>query len=343
LTQKAASAAEPENHYPTGGFLMQFNNIGAIATLVMAGVTLSLTSIQPAQAVTTRLFGLTDSNSLVVFDPSNPTQTRTVSISGINGTLVGIDFRPADGKLYGVTNTRIYRIDPTTGISTEIAQNPATPFLLDGSAFGVDFNPNPDRLRIVSNTEQNSRLNPNNNGGLAGTDTPLAYAATDTNVGQNPNIAAEAYTNSFLPSLDPTRRTTLYGIDSDLDVLVRQGGLNFLGSDPASAPSPNSGQLFTVGQLKADFGPVGGFDILSTLDSTGSNVDTAFAASGSTAYTINLQTGEATTLGTVGDGSANLVGLAAASVHEPSSISALICLSVLGLVVRRRDRTQIKN
>ena len=79
---------------------------------------------------------------------------------------------------------------------------------------------------------------------------------------------------------------------------------------------PNDGTLLTVGPLGVDFGPLGGFDIIT--DSSG--VDSAFAVSGSTVYTINLETGAATTLGAIGDGSVNLAGLAAiGAVNTPEA------------------------
>ena len=49
---------------------------------------------------------------------------------------------------------------------------PVFPTLLSGTRFGVDFNPMVDRLRVVSDAEQNLRINPNN-GAIAGVDTAL--------------------------------------------------------------------------------------------------------------------------------------------------------------------------
>ncbi|HEY9657765.1 MAG TPA: DUF4394 domain-containing protein, partial [Allocoleopsis sp.] len=158
--------------------------------------------------------------------------------------------------------------------------NPA----LTGTAAGFDFNPVVDRLRLVSDTDDNLRLEPTG-GTLAGTDTKLAYAATDPRVGTNPNVTAAAYTNNFAG----TATTTLYGIDTTLDTLVRQGDLN------GSPISPNTGSLFTVGALGVDFAAGAGFDILT--DS--SNTNTAYAISGTTLYSINLTTGGATSLGGV--------------------------------------------
>ena len=110
----------------------------------------------------------------------------------------------------------------------------------------------PDLIRLVSDGDQDLRLNPNT-GAVAGTDGTLAYAAGDPNAGANPNIVGSAYTNSFLG----TKMTTLYGIDSGLGALVTQGSV---GGAPVS---PNTGQLFTVGSLGVGTSGTVGFDIAS--------------------------------------------------------------------------------
>lgn len=315
------------------------NNRGAFLT-ALAGVTVFnlLGVVTTADAATIELIGLSDNNTLVSFSGSDLSNTTNIGITGLQAgeTLVGIDFRPADGQLFGVsTANRIFTINPTTGLASLVSTNP-TSFTLNGTSFGVDFNPNPDRIRVVSDADQNLRLNPNT-GGIAinpnetpAVDGMLSYAAGDPNSSNNPNIVAEAYTNSFAPSPDATRRTTLYGIDSNLDILVTQGSVNFLTGDPAPAVSPNTGQLFTVGSLGIDFNLAGGFDILTT-----NGVNTAFAASGSTLYNINLSNGAATSLGTIGNGSSNIVGLTARSVPEPSTVTSLLGFGILVLLGSR--------
>lgn len=265
-----------------------------------------------------RLFGLTDQNTIVSFDPSRLNQASSVAVTGVEGILIGLDVRPANGLIYGITDTNnLYTIDPATGSATFVSTL-NLPFEA-GQQSGVDFNPVPDRLRLVGNDEENLRANVDN-GAVADTDpntpgiqpdTTLAYAATDPNFGVNPNITGAAYTNSFAPSPDSNRRTTLYEIDSNLDVLVRQGGLNF----PDNQPSPNGGQLFTVGSLGVDFGSATGFDIFSPAN----GINVAYAVSGSTLYSLDLSTGAATSLGEVGNGSFNFVGLAASTVQFGSS------------------------
>jgi hypothetical protein len=143
---------------------------------------------------------------------------------------------------------------------------------LAGTAFGVDFNPVPDRLRIVSDTGQNLRVNVDTGGVTV--DGALAYAAGDTNAGQSPQIAAAGYTNAVAGRV--ATATVLYDIDFAKDILVRQ--------DP-----PNNGTLVTVGPLGVDFGSGSDLDIFSpTL---------AYATNANSLYAINLTTGAATLVG----------------------------------------------
>ena len=118
-------------------------------------------------------------NELIRFHSATPgTILGTATISGLQPgeQLVGIDMRPADGQLYGVGSTsRLYLLNAITGAATQIG--PVFPTLLSGTRFGVDFNPMVDRLRIVSDAEQNLRINPNN-GAIAGVDTALNPAGT---------------------------------------------------------------------------------------------------------------------------------------------------------------------
>lgn len=263
---------------------MRFISYGAFFTLALAAVMITAGIVHARNA---NLIGLSEDNTLVVFASDRPSETRRVKVTEVSGTLLGIDSRPANGLLYGVTNANnIYTIDPATGASMLVC---TLTVAFDGALrSGVDFNPQSDRLRLVSNNGQNLRVHADI--GAAATDGALAYAPTDRHFGKKPTITATAYTNSVADA--PYTKT--FDIDSDLDVLVLQ--------EP-----PNDGVLVTVGPLGIDFGPLGGFDIITD----GSGVDSTFAASGSTLYAINLETGAATVLGTIGDGSVNLIGLAA--------------------------------
>lgn len=243
----------------------------------------------PVSAAT--LYALTSNARLVRFESGAPgILTNDVSITGIatGDRLAGIDFRPANGQLYGVTvGSRVYTINPLSGNATQVGANTFTP-AASGTVFGVDFNPVPDRLRFVSNTGQNLRLQPDT-GAVAATDTNIAYAAGDANSGTTPALAEVAYTNSF----SGATLTSLFAIDTANSSLVR------VGSPDGTPVSPNSGMLTTVGKLGPGIvSSALGFDI--------SRFGQAFAAfqpmsaNSSSLYTIDLTTGAATSLGAIG-------------------------------------------
>jgi hypothetical protein len=112
------------------------------------------------------IIALTADQHLVCFKEFNPGFTRTIGriseLTGGDTALVGIDFRVQDGNLYGVGNGGgVYRINRNTAAATFV--NSLT-VPLDGTVFGVDFNPAADRLRIISDTGQNLRHNVNAGG-----------------------------------------------------------------------------------------------------------------------------------------------------------------------------------
>jgi hypothetical protein len=250
------------------------------------------------------VFGLDPANRIFFFDSATPGAITFLHggsmISGLpdGEMLLGIDLRPvatgaADASLNGIlyalgSTNRLYTIDVSTGTATPVGT--AGSFTLSGSEFGMDFNPAADRLRVVSELDQNLRLN-TSNGALANVDTPLSYLSGDVNFGMNPNVVGAAYTNNF----GGATVTTLYGIDSNLDVLVRQGGVD-------GSPSPNGGQLTTLGALGVNTINYVGFDIsgisgtaYASLTSRVGPLDTS-----SDFYRINLSTGAATLIGSIG-------------------------------------------
>jgi len=229
------------------------------------------------------LYGVDVNNNLIRFGSLDPqTITNTNAISGLqNGeTILAIDFRPADGQLYALGSfSTIYMIDT---VYANALQKGIASFIpnMNGTSFGFDVNPVPDRLRLHSNTEQDLRLNPDN-GVTAGRDSSLAYAAGDVYSGLNPNIVGTAYTNSIAGAI----LTTLYAIDSNLDVLV-------------TLPAPNNGQMLTVGSLGVNTSDLVGFDI-SGRDGAAFAVLTVKPNIGSL-YFIDLPTGAATYIGDMG-------------------------------------------
>ena len=249
------------------------------------------------------LVGVTSADELVTFDSATPgTATTPVAVTGLGGgeTLEAIDYRPATGQLFGLGSTgQLYTLDLATGAATAVG---ATPVTITGTNPGFDFNPQVDRIRVVSGTDENFRINPNTGAAVdtdavtpgQQNDTNLAYATGDTNFGDDPNVTAAAYSNNFASA----GSTTLYVIDSTADVLATQGSV---GGTPNS---PNGGQLSTVGALGVDINNVGGFDIAERDGVAYAAFGTAGGGGGgggggpSTFYTIDLATGTATAVGT---------------------------------------------
>lgn len=257
-------------------------------------------------------------NSLLRIDSATPgVIAATVGITGLQSSesLVGIDFRPFNGVLYGIGSTsRIYTLNVATGAATQIGS--AGLFTLSGANFGVDFNPVPDRIRVTSNTGQNLRLNPND-GTLSATDTSLAYAAGDVNAGLNPGVVASAYTNSFAGA----STTTLYNIDIARGVLAVQN-------------PPNNGTLNTIGNLGVFSTNQVGFDILGGSGTAFASLTNANGIS--SLYTINLATGAATLVGGIGTGQ-TITGLAAVSdVPEPTTLSLLFVGAAAAFLAKRK-------
>jgi Domain of unknown function (DUF4394) len=241
------------------------------------------TASASSEAAKARLYLLTTDNQLLSVEQDNPGRIRTrLNITGLGSgeRLVGIDVRPATRRLYGIGSTsQVYTIQLDTGVATKIGV-PFTP-ALDGDEFGVDFNPQADRIRVVSDKGQNLRIDPNT--GLAAKDSDLKFDPSDVNKDKTPTAVGAAYTNNFAG----TTSTALFDIDSNLDILVRQ--------DP-----PNAGTLKTIGALKVNTGKLVGFDIFS--ERYGSQVtDTALAmlqvGNASRLYFIDLASGKAQNTG----------------------------------------------
>jgi hypothetical protein len=199
----------------------------------------------PVQAVGDTV-ALTESGKLVSFNRATPaTLVGSIEVSGLptGESLVGIDYRPADSQLYGLTNGgKIVVLAPDTGTATVKStlsamsgdDNPFT--TLNGTDFAVDFNPVADRLRVVSNTGQNLRIN---------VDTGATTTDGTINGGNSgAQISGGAYTNSF----SETANTRLFVLDAATDTVYLQ--------DP-----PNNGTLSLPVGLGVDATAVNGYDI----------------------------------------------------------------------------------
>ena len=150
----------------------------ALAAIVLASCSPGPGKFIPGECgrnrvVRTDIVALTDTGQLACIEGADTDATKVIgTLTGLeaNETLVGIDYRspfkdaggvsnnvPVEGTLYGLGNLGgLYSINPSTAVATKKAQISVA---LAGTAFGIDFNPTVDRLRVVSNTGQNLRVN----------------------------------------------------------------------------------------------------------------------------------------------------------------------------------------
>jgi hypothetical protein len=220
------------------------------------------------------LAALQDGKSIAWIDTAKMKVTGTAKLAG-GASLIGIDVRPADGKLYGVTpDGAIVTVDAKTGKWEKKSQ--ISEKLPAGATFSVDFNPAADRLRILSSTGMSLRINVDD--GKTTVDGSLKYAEADANKGKMPKVTAGAYSNSFAG----TKETALYDIDAGNKTYVRQ------------AP-PNDGVLNTLGKLTLPASAPLAFDILS--DGKGGN--TGWLLTGGTLYSLDIATGATKAVGKI--------------------------------------------
>ncbi|PWR17967.1 DUF4394 domain-containing protein [Zavarzinia compransoris] len=268
----------------------------------ISGLALAIAAAGGAAAQAQTIDLLTTSGNFLSIEQNAPgtvTSTRTVTGLAAGDRLLGIDYRPERGTngsglsfsnsvfAYGIgASGQLYRINRNTGVATSIGSlNAGLP--LTGTAFGVDFNPVPDRLRVNSNAEENLRIAVD---GVA----PVAIGTTVVDGALNvggvvqpaSSIVGAAYTNN----VEGATTTTLYVIDSGTDRLLVQN-------------PPNSGGLDSSqgGPLGVNTSENVGFDILTVGSSNIAVASLTDPATGrSSLYTINLATGAATLIGAIG-------------------------------------------
>lgn len=206
----------------------------------------------------------------------------TVALTGLPAgeRLIGIDTRPRTGQVYGVTNTgKVFLVEPNSGVATAAANN-QIPVALAGTQFGVDFNPAADRLRIVSDQEQNLRINVDNAAaGTAGNGSP---DGSFTNPAQN--ITDVAYTNS----VSDTPSTQIQYIDSTSNQLLTAADANNPG---VPTPFGTAAGANVAGDLQVDVTDRGGYDIVGPFNRRVGAFATAAEPSVYRLYTLGAEGG----------------------------------------------------
>lgn len=258
----------------------RFGLLGCVSLVAIAS------SAMTAEAET--LVGLTADNKLVRIDTAAMSASAPTAISGAD-KVVGIDVRPADGKLYGLTEAgQLVVIDHTNGKATAGAT------LSEKAPLGprpvVDFNPAADRLRVIGAEGASLRVNVET--GATTVDKPLNYDAADAHAGKKPKVTAGAYTNSAKGA----KSTELFHVDGGTGNLVLQN-------------PPNDGVLKTRGKV----GLPAADDVVMDIASDGDGKNTAWLIAGGVLYTIDLASGKTTQVGTIKGMTGKLVDIAVAN------------------------------
>ncbi len=264
--QKDLSAPTSENISEMSSPALQSNTINNINNL--AGIT----------------FYALAGNTLDKYSTSNPEMVLgSAMITGLQTgeKVLGLDFRPKTGQLYALgSNSRVYIVNPNTGIATfafSFTTTGAMQVLLSGTSFGFDFNPQVDRLRIISNTGQNLRIVPDNAvSGVAGT------TFVDGSINPQPaSVNGVAYDNNIAG----TPSTELYALDVTTDLLYE-------------IKPPNAGTLIEPLAVKLKLEGDGGFDIAPRNANVTTDIGLALyeVNKKSTLFQIDVETGETTIL-----------------------------------------------
>jgi hypothetical protein len=261
-------------------------DIGLVALGVVAAVTAGCgggSSSRRRGSTQGNVIALTTQNNLVRFNASTPGEVSSKrKISGLQSgeQVLGIDFRPATGDLYALGSTgRLYIIDVNSGRATRVGSSTVA---ISGSEIGFDFNPTVDRIRVVTDSGSNFRINPNDGTLVGAGDTTL-------NGLTNSSLVGSAYDRNFAGAFS----TTLFGITDDATPLVvLQGGVN-------GTPSPDGGLLTSIGGLGVntsiglvgfDIGPGG--EAYASVAGPPSGTESFF-------YSVNLGTGAAQPIGLI--------------------------------------------
>lgn len=273
-----------------------------VVSLLISTLALGPAEAQPLQAGqppgNEQLFAINDRGELLRFRAGKPNVILARKrIAGLDEDVRGMDFRVSHGRLYVLgASGRLYMLDTDAAQATPLGE---APLALPAVETGFDFNPTVDRMRVALADGTNLRAHPETGAQVDADpraegvqrDGALVYAPGDVHAGWPALISGVAYTYNKKND----KLTTNFAIDGARGTLVTMGSRE--GVEPVV--SPNGGQVFTVGPLKT--GPLTGvsFDISDAHNSA------YLAASrvGDTRthlFRVNLDTGEATYLASVG-------------------------------------------
>lgn len=286
--------------------------------------TLCLTSLMLAAGTASadNLVGLMGNNQIGFVNSSNVSASsfKTITGDGAGETFIGIDLRPSNNEIYGISaSNKIFTIDAFSGSSTYVADLGSS-IINTANGYGFDFNPVADinggaSLRLVSSAGENFAINANTgaiafSGNVSGSFSGVSYANSDAS---NPTMAPAS--------------TQLYYVDTNADTLS-------VATSAFNAPTIN-----TIGSLGVDVVKANGFEVLADGSAFAAfTLDSSTPTSG--LFSIDLATGAATALGNF-NSKYTLTGLTVTPVPEPETYAMmLVGLAGVAAVARRRKQKQ---
>ena len=193
-----------------------------------------------------KVYALTSDNAIYVLK-QGAAQYQRLGRAEVSdgGNLIGFDFRPADGRLYGLTDKgNLYTIDlSANAVGGTNFVSTMNPRFTGGFSNLMDFNPVANALRVSGNTDQNlAVVNGTDGSNLSQTvvQTTFAYVQGDVNFGKDPELNGGAYSNNFAGATT----TLFYMIDHNLDTLVTIADKTATGSS-----NTGGGKLQTIGKF----------------------------------------------------------------------------------------------
>lgn len=264
----------------------------------------ALLALQAPSAGAETMYGLISNNKMVVMNdlenPGNIKGPYTVAGLGTDEVLLAIDCNPGNGAIYGLgyrkdhSQAQLYLINTSGNTYNATAVGKTINIALGSNAnsIGFDFDAATSYGIRITGSDGNSILVNSSNGSVISAG-PVSYSPGDIYNGTNISIAALAHTNSFFGS----DNTKLYGYD------VNTGSFILFNTSGQTA------QTIGASGISADanygIGMEGYYDV-ATRSNTVYFSATPAAAAGSSLYSIDLMTGLATSLGTIGTGNEDI-------------------------------------
>jgi len=261
------------------------SNISAAPVAISSAATAAAQVIMPRDV----MYALDTDNTIFVLVPGTTSFVRLFRVADaqVDGNLIGIDFRPADGnndRLYAETDTgKIYTISlraANLGAATLVST--MSPTFPSGYQSLFDFNAVLNAIRLQGSDGLNyAVVNSGGNLNATAVQTSLSYNPNDVAKGVTPKVSAGSYNNN----LDNATVTIFYALDYNRDTLLT--------IDPATAGGSSAtggGVLRTIGPLVTPTGgrvklsPTADIDIYTLENGTNMLV----GVSGRTFFTIDM-------------------------------------------------------